>query len=191
MGRIIKTKFAYLRQVFSAGENRQLNAKLARLCLLYEDLRVEMLGIAEPSIPALDVLNAEEHNKDAPEQIGKYRRYYFVRRSIGTVREFAEALRLIKDDPALQFGAAELDQDAKATLSSAITFFETNEALLTAIRNDLGGHFGQKAALNAIDRLSPDAFSAIELVDGKDLRLRFAGEIAASAFAPASSKQRY
>jgi len=177
-------RIAPLREVFSADQQRQLNAKLARLCVLYEDLRVEMWGIAELSIPALDILDPEKDNKCTPQRIGRYRRYYFVRRSIGTIREFAEALRLINDDPDLQLNAAQVDEDATATLGSAITFFETNESLLREIRNDIGGHFGHQAALNALDRLSPDAYSAIELVDGRELRLHFAGEIAASALLP-------
>jgi hypothetical protein len=174
-------RIAQLRKVFSADRSRQLNAKLARLCVLYEDLRVEMCGIAARSIPALDILDSEKDNRCTPERIGTYRRYYFVRRSIGTIREFAEALRLINSDSDLQLNITPVDEDAKATLGSAITFFKANENRLKEIRNDIGGHFGQEAALNALDRLSPDAYSAIELVDGKDLRLRFAGEIAASA----------
>src|ERR1035438_8526446 len=177
-------RIAPLREVFSADQQRQLNAKLARLCVLYEDLRVEMWGIAELSIPALDILDLEKDNKCTPHLIGRYRRYYFVWRSIGTIREFAEALRLINDDPDLQLNATQVDEDAKATLGSAINFFETNESLLRELRNDIGGHFGHQAALNALDRLSPDAYSAIELVDGRELRLHFAGEIAASALLP-------
>jgi hypothetical protein len=165
---------APLRDLFKADEKRQpnLNAKLARLCVLYEDLRVELHGIVEPSIPALDVLD------------DKYRRFYFVRRSIGTIREFADALRLINDDP--DFQVNEMKED-KATWGSAIAFFKENERLLGAIRNDIGGHFGQQAALNALDRL-PDVSCAIELVgeliDGRDqtdLRLHFVGEIVTSA----------
>jgi hypothetical protein len=179
-----QTRSANLRKVFKADEERQLNAKLARLCVLYEDLRVEVCGIAELSIPALDVLNLEPDNRFTPERIGRYRRYYFVRRSIGTIREFAEALRLINDDPDLRLNATRHVEGAKATWDSAITFFERNETLLRAIRNDIGGHFGHEAALNALDKLRPDAFSTIELVDGRDLRLHFAGEIAASALLP-------
>ncbi len=166
---------ARLRDVFKADEKRQLNAKLARLCVLYEDLRVELYGIVEPSIPALDVLD------------DKYRRLYFVRRSIGTIREFADALRLINKDPDFQLN--EMKED-KATWDSAITFFTENERLLGAIRNDIGGHFGQQAALKALDGL-PDVSCTIELVgelvDGRDrtdLRLHFAGEIATSALRP-------
>jgi hypothetical protein len=104
-----------------------------------------------------------------------------VRRSIGTIREFAQALRLINDDPDFQPNALKYVEEAKATWDSAITFFEKNESLLRAIRNDIGGHFGHRAALNALDKLRPDAYSSIELVDGRELRLQFAGELAASA----------
>jgi hypothetical protein len=164
---------AQLRDVFKADEKCQLNAKLARLCVLYEDLRVELCGIVELSIPALDVLDD-----------GKYRRLYFVRRSIGTIREFADALLLINDDPNFQLNEMKEDE---ATWDSAITFFQENKHLLGAIRNDIGGHFGHPAALHALDRL-PDVSCTIELVgelvDGRDrtdFRLRFAGEIVTSA----------
>lgn len=179
-----RTRIARLQEVFSATRRRQLNAKLARLCVLYEDLRVEMWGIAEPSIPALDSLDSEEDNRWARERIGRYRRYYFVRRSIGTIREFAEALRLINGDPSLQLDGPGVDEDAKATLGAATTFFETNESLLQAIRNDIGGHFGHEAALHALDGLRPDTCGAIELLDDQDFRLHFAGEIAAGALLP-------
>jgi hypothetical protein len=38
--------------------------------------------------------------------------------------------------------------------------------------------------LNSIDKLRPDAFSAIALVDGREFRLHFAGELATSALLP-------
>jgi hypothetical protein len=79
---------------------------------------------------------------------------------------------------------AGIRKEAKAMWSSAIAFFDKNEALLKAIRNDIGGHFGHEAALNSIDRLRPDAFSTIALVDGREFRLHFAGELAASALLP-------
>jgi hypothetical protein len=175
---------AQLRDVFKADGERQLSANLARLCVLYEDLRVEWCGIAEHSIPALDVLDSEQDNRVAPERIGRYRRYYFVRRSIGTIREFAEALRLVNEEPSWQLNVTRIPEEVKAEWDSGIAFFKQNEALLRAIRNDIGGHFGHQTALNALDNLRPDASSTIELVDGKDLRLRFAGEIAATALLP-------
>jgi hypothetical protein len=84
----------------------------------------------------------------------------------------------------LQFNGTQVDEHAKATLGSAITFFKINKSLLQVIRDAIGGHFGHRAALNALDRLRPDTYSAIEFVDGTDFRLHFAGEIAASALHP-------
>src|ERR1035438_111469 len=39
--------------------------------------------------------------------------------------------------------------------------FDTNRTLLQEIRNDIGGHFGHEAALNAISMLQPDACGSI------------------------------
>ena len=108
------------------------------------------------AIPSLDTLDLEKENRHTPERVGRYRRYYFVRRSIGTLREFAEALRLIRDDPYLQLNVTRFDTDAKGTWDNALVFFEENDRRLKAIRNDIGGHFGHEAALNAIDKLRPD-----------------------------------
>jgi hypothetical protein len=175
---------ANLRKVFSPEKERQLNAALARLCVLYEDLRVEICGIEEYSIPVLDILDLAQDNKFAPERIGRYRRYYFVRRSIGTIREFAEALRMINGDADLRIDAMTRRDGAREMWDAAVAFFDDNEERLGKIRNDIGGHVGHAAALNAIDSFGRDSFSTIELVDGDEFRLQFAGEIAASAILP-------
>ncbi len=62
---------ARLRDVFRPDVQRQLNAKIARLCVLYEDLRVEVYGIAARSIPALDTLDLEKENRHTPERVGR------------------------------------------------------------------------------------------------------------------------
>jgi len=77
MGMVRQTRNAQLRRMFRADVERQLNAGIARLCVLYEDLRVETFGIAERAIPALDVLDPEAENRSEPTRIGRYRRYYF------------------------------------------------------------------------------------------------------------------
>jgi hypothetical protein len=91
---------------------------------------------------------------------------------------------MVNGDPDLRLSILKRVDGAEAIWESAIAFFEQNESLLKAIRNDIGGHFGHAAALNAVDNLRPDAYSAIELVDGREFRLHFAGEIAATALLP-------
>ena len=79
-----RVRVAPLGKVFAADEKRQFHAKIARLCVLYEDLRVELSGVQTLSIPDLDVLDSEHENRfSLTRQIGSYRRYYFVRRLIG------------------------------------------------------------------------------------------------------------
>jgi transcriptional regulator of aromatic amino acid metabolism len=56
-----------------------LHAEIARLAVLYEDLRIEILAASEASLPPLDVINA------------RHRKTYFLHR-------FEAALRLLDED---------------------------------------------------------------------------------------------
>jgi hypothetical protein len=184
MGQIIRT--AQLRRVFDGDKKRQFDAKLARVCVLFEDLRIEICGLHERSLPALDILDPKNENWLAPEQTGKYRQFYFIRRSLATLRDFEEALRLIiedmNNDPSLHLTFRGLTDEAPGAWDAAIQFFNTNRTLLQEMRNDIGGHFGHQAALNAISMLQPDACGSIALVDDdQKLRLHFAAEIAGTA----------
>jgi hypothetical protein len=68
-----------LRHVF--GGDRELSIRIARLSVLFEDLRLESAGAREPKpIEPLD-------------QLGRnYRRFYFLRRTLVSLDEFAAAL---------------------------------------------------------------------------------------------------
>ncbi len=149
-------------------------------------------------MPALDILDPETENRLSPALVGQYRQFYFIRRSLVTLREFAEALRLISQDmdkdPSLRVTFGGLTEDAPALWNAAIQFFHSKEPLLTAIRNDIGGHFGEKAARRALSMLLLDTCGSIALAQGvvehrqqktveadQQLRLHFAAEIAATA----------
>ena len=100
--------------------------------MLYEDLRIETTAIAEDSIPALDVTDV------------RYRRHYFLRRSIATLVEFAEALRLLNDCSDFNDVRLGFDEEVIEMWSEGITFFHENETFLERIRNDTGGHFDHR-----------------------------------------------
>jgi len=152
---------------------------------LYEDLRIELLATSADSIPKLDVLTPSEENTEF-RNVGMYRRNYFLRRSIGTLSEFAEALRLLSECPDFAWPAT-VDGGVAAQWDSATAFFYSNEKLIKDVRNDIGGHFGSEAAVYAVANLSPEAVGTLEIpYDAQNLphppHLRFAGEIAAAAF---------
>ena len=74
-----------LTKVFPSGHDEMLHAHILRLAVLYEDLRIELYGIAEDSMPKLD--GTDE----------RYRKNYFLRRSIATLVEFAETVRILNE----------------------------------------------------------------------------------------------
>lgn len=159
---------------------------LARLSVLYEDLRIEIYGMRARSIGALDVLDPKCENTGEPQNIGRYRRYYFLRRSIATLREFSDCFHKLEQGP--EFAVACKDAEAAPILRAATEFFKKNGQFLQRIRNDIGGHFGEKAAEYAVFNLDPNVVSKIELISDasgrpNDPRLHFAGEIAAAALA--------
>jgi hypothetical protein len=162
-----------------------IDAFIARLCVLYEDLRIEVFAIKASNIHELDVLDPAGESTDVL-AVGKYRKNYFLRRSVGTLSEFAEGLRLLDDDRDFRKMAASLDRDLETLWKTSVNFFDSKEELINNIRNDIGGHFGCKAAIYAVSNLLPDAIGKIEFIYDhhnvpRDPRLHFAGEIAATA----------
>lgn len=162
------------------------DAYIARLCVLYEDLRIEVLAISEVSIPSLDVLDPARTNVEQRE-VGRYRRNYFLRRSIGTLAEFAEGLRLLAGCPDYTRMLENIDPGNRALWTESVEFFQAKEVAIKNVRNDIGGHFGASAAIYAVDNLKPTAVGKIEYqCDSRSMPtkpfLHFAGEIAATSF---------
>ncbi len=147
---------------------------MARLSVLYEDLRIELHGIAEDAIPAMDRFDV------------RYRRIFFLRKSIGTLWEFAEAVHHLQQCPEFKFTSpsepvSAADQERAKLWRKAAKFFERNRERLKRIRNDIGGHFGLEAARYASLHLNPTAVMGIEVTPENQFVLHFAGEIVATA----------
>jgi len=177
---------ASLKKVFNSDSHRLLDAHIAQLCVLYEDLRIEVSALREESMPSLDVLDpAEEHACD-PARTGTYRKTYFLRRSTLTLCEFAAGLRLLDDCRDFAVIKSEFDVKTSADWKLAIEFFRKNEPLIKNVRNDIGGHFGFKAATWAVCNLGANSVGGIEVIlngrrEPTTPHLNFAGEIAAVA----------
>lgn len=165
-----KTRAKELRRALPSSE---LNARIARVDVLFEDLRIESSGIVARSLGPLDYTDK------------KYRGLYFFRRAIATAVEFRGALvrlnsredfKSIKD----QFN----NQDAKRW-NEAITFFEQNKGILKTVRDDVGGHFQETAAERALANLSSEIVGMMEIVKGEKRgagpKMHFAGDIVLTA----------
>jgi len=159
-----------LEEVFACGRGEMAHAHMARLAVLYEDLRIELTATATVSIPVLDITDE------------RYRRNYSLRRCIATLVEFADTIRLLDKCPEFQAVKPRFGAEAGKYWDRGLRFFQRHEQLLKRVRNDIGGHFGQEAAVFAVANFRPDAVGKIELRDERTIHLNFAGEVVATAF---------
>jgi len=165
-----KSLFKELRRVFVFSE---MHALIARLAVLYEDLRIETFGIVAESLPKLDYTDS------------KYRSNYFLRRSIATLIEIAEAFRMLDENPDFQRVKAKFDHQHTIRWKRAVWFFKRFEPVLEKVRNDIGGHFGHAAARYALENMDSSVVGQIELSNESPskvgVKLHFAGDIAVTA----------
>lgn len=162
-----------LRLALPPSPKSLLHENIARLAVLYEDLRIELIAASTASIRKLDRVDS------------RYRRNYFLRKCIGTTVEFAEAIRLLDRSPDFTVVKSSFSSDILKDWTEGVKFFSKHERLFKAVRNDIGGHFGTSAAKYAISNLDADTIGKIEVIDIGSARtkihLNFAGEIAVVA----------
>lgn len=129
-----------------------VHTEIARLAVLYEDLRLEIAAASEAVMPKLDVINA------------RHRKTYFLRRAIATLREFGEAIRFLEGLPEFKKARKVFDDSEAADWwNSAVRFFKEHSDYLQRIRNDFGGHFSRSASRYAITHVDPSVVSSIEI----------------------------
>ena len=167
------TRMRQLRHVLPPSPKSLLHENIARLAVLYEDLRIELTAASASSIRKLDRVDS------------RYRRNYFLRKCIGTIVEFAEAIRLLDGSPEFKVIKSNFSTDILKYWTEGVKFFRKHERFLKSVRNDIGGHFGTNAAKYAVLNLDTETIGKIELIDigGPKARIHlyFAGEIAAVA----------
>lgn len=160
-----------LRRVFWEGD-RELAIRVARVCVLFEDLRVEWAGaLANEDLP-LDTLSK------------RYRRFYFLRRSLVSLNEFCGALNRLNSTKAWKSYVDRHDDKRRRKMwNDAVKFFNATKQTIETIRGDIGGHFPESAAEWSINRLHEDTTGALEIHYGDktaNAKLPFATELVAS-----------
>ena len=166
------TRWGYLASIFSPSNDRELHSLIACVCVLFEDLRIEIAGISADDLVLLDECGKE------------LRQLYFLRRSIATLHEFANALQELDQLPSFQPVKKRFSKTALAHWTRAIDYFQKYEKYIARIRHHAGGHFGKQAGALAVDHLLSDAIGRLERADytkGGGAKLFFASELAATA----------
>jgi len=177
-----RTRWPKLKKLFPGSPEIDTNARIARICVLFEDLRIELIGL-DLLAPSVIESSAQDTHSDVAGY--RLRRIYFLRRSIGTCCEFAEALRLLNETDGFGPILANFGPPAHAAWLESVRYFRDHERLWREIRNDVGGHFGETSARFAVENFLSGAAGSIEIRwddrrESGDCVLAFASEIAAT-----------
>ena len=116
---------------------------MAQLCVLREDLYLELEGLSEDEIESLD------HNGD------NYRSIYFFRNSTKTLFEMRKAVQLLKGQAAFMKQLAN-QKDFHAAFKEFDKAIYKSRDLLKRLRHETAGHLDEAAFENTLGKISPD-----------------------------------
>jgi hypothetical protein len=151
-----------------------MSAQVARLLVLYEDLRIELSAVEQEKIPPLDEAGAE------------YRRLYFLRRTLATFREVHSAFQqLSQDDDFRKLVLRDMNPELKKVWKDAVKYFDTNAETIRSARNAVGGHFSNGAGRHVVEQMD-DRVGSVEVTFhgsgvGGGTTFHLAGELVAVA----------
>jgi hypothetical protein len=116
---------------------------MAQLCVLREDLYLELEGLSEDEIGPLD------HNGD------NYRSAYFFRNSTKTLFEMRKAVQRLKGQAAFMKQLAS-QRDFHAAFKDFDKAMSKSQDLLKRLRHETAGHLDEAAFRNALEKISPE-----------------------------------
>lgn len=168
------TRFGKLSSIFQGGESELLNG-IARLSVLYEDLRLEM---DEFRILHGKVIVAGESGME-------FRVMYFLRRAIATLVEFRGGLTTVTRTP--EFKAAKWRMSAldSRCIADADRHLQQNWPQIKELRNEFAGHIQMPGVEFALSKFSDEVGKVTwdHSSDGWTMGLEcdFAGQVLAGA----------
>jgi len=130
---------------FTNEDEEKMQIQMARLSVLYQDILIELDGALEAA-ELKELRHSDESN----------RRFYFVRRGLGTTWEIKQAVDVLQMNKAFQGLKTTMRKENRDMWDDAVKFFQEHQGDLKRWRNDQGGHFTDVAAKFAIDNMPPE-----------------------------------
>jgi hypothetical protein len=118
-----------------------LAAKIARTCILREDLLIEMQGVLTEDIEPLDGLSPE------------FRRIFFLRSLFQTYSELCSGLQTLFGCPDFRALLGKQPDSVKAKFREQAQTIATVHPILKDVRNDVCGHVLNRAVQEALERI--------------------------------------
>lgn len=122
-----------------------LAAKIARLCILREDLLTEMEGVFTEDIKELDGHSAE------------FRRMYFLRNLVRTQTELSSAIQVLLKDREFKDLLSNESTEVQKQFRKAARAIGKAHPIAKDVRNDICGHVKEKAVQEALETMDPGA----------------------------------
>jgi hypothetical protein len=145
-----------------------LTAKIARLCILREDLLIEMHGVLTNDISALDDHSAE------------YRRMYFLRNLLRTHMELSGAVRTLLRSADFKALLERQPEVIRSAFAERVATLVRVHPILKDVRNDICGHVLESAVQSALERIPVDSFGFLDIGPiAKLTHFKFVGELVA------------
>jgi hypothetical protein len=147
--------------------NDPLATKIARLCILREDFGLEMIGVYSERVKELDGLSEE------------WRRLYFIRNLIRTLREIEAGIQRLLSDPQFKVLLARQKSGIQKEFAEHAALMNAGIHVLNEVRNEICGHVLESAVQGVLDEIGgSDVFGLLEI--GPTMRrtyFKFAGEL--------------
>jgi hypothetical protein len=145
-----------------------LASMIARLCILREDLQIEMKGVLTGDIAALDESSAGG------------RRIYFLRNLIRTQTELSSAIQRLMLTPEFKVLLQKAPLEIQKAFNNAVTVIGKAHPIAKDVRNDICGHVLEGAVHAALERIDFDVWGFLDVGKTAEFtHLKFAGEMTA------------
>jgi hypothetical protein len=139
---------------------------MARLCILREDIFLEMMGIYQSKITSLD-----EHSVI-------WRKMFFWRSLVKTIWEIRKTIETLNTVPEFKKILKSQPQGWQKKFANMVKLLDKHQIVVEDTRNSLGGHVLFREVEKALDGMSLDTFSYIEVGETeKRTHYRFANEL--------------
>lgn len=142
-----------LKDVFAWSDDaeKEMQVQFARLSVLFEDLMLEHAGARAEDIGIFDGSGRLQ------------RQFYFVRRAINTIAEMAQAIHVLNMNRAFKQHKRSIDRWQRDRWDEAAKFFARNNEFLNTWRDDMGGHFLDRTAKHALEKMDATVVGTMEI----------------------------
>ena len=149
--------------------NDPLSVKIARLCIIREDLVTECHGVLAERIEELDEVGE------------RLRRIYFLRSCVRSLQELSSVVHSLLGDARFKRLIERQNKSVKAEFQQLKSVQNEVGKLIKNLRNDICGHVRESAVQEALQRIAdhnPDASGFLE-ISPSSFHLKFAHELTA------------